>query len=146
MTIDFHPEGKVPEDNESVRAPIFFARCKYDFAVDAGAQGAITLFPSVAIPSGALVLGVWLNVTTTPTSGGAATMALHVEGANDIETATAFDGAPFSTTGWKAATTLPFGAAPVEVTADRNVSLTIGTADLTAGVFEVLIAYLPPGL
>lgn len=146
MTIDHHPEGIVPEDNEVVRAPLFFARCKYDFAADAGAQGAINLFPNVAVPSGSLILGAYINVGTAPTSGGAATLALSIEGADDIEAATVISGAPWSSTGWKAASDLPLGAAPVQLTVDRNVVATIGAADLTAGVFEVLVVYLPPGL
>lgn len=142
---DFHPTFKVPEDNEIVKAPIFFARCKYDFAVDAGAQGAITLFPAAAIPDESLILGVYINVTTALTGAGAS-VALHINGADDIEAATAISGAPWSATGWKAASDLPWGGAPVQLTADRNVTATITAVDLTAGVFEVLIAYLPPGL
>ncbi len=142
---DFHPSFKVPEDNEIVRAPVFWARCKYDFAVDAGAQGAITLFPSTAIPSGSLILGAYINVGTAITGVGAS-VALHINAADDIEAATAISGAPWSTTGWKAAGDLPYGAAPVQLTADRNITATITAADLTAGVFDVLVAYLPPGL
>ena len=142
---DFHPSFKVPEDNEIVRAPIFWARAKYDFAVDAGGQGAITLFPAVAIPSGSIVLGVYINVKTALTSGGAATCALHVNAADDIDTAGVISAAPWSTTGLKAAD-LALGSNPVQLTADRNITLTIGAADLTAGVFEVLVSYLPPGL
>ncbi len=142
---DFHPSFDVPEDNERMKMPVFWVRAKYDFAVDAGAQGAINLFPSVAIPSGSLVLGVYINVTTVPTSGGAATAALHVNAADDIDTAGVISAAPWSTTGWKAAD-LALGSSPVQLTADRNVILTIGAADFTAGVFEVLVTYLPPGL
>lgn len=146
MTIDFHPTFDVPEDNECQNVPMFWARCKYDFAVDGGAQGAINLFPSVKIPSGSLVIGAYYNVLTPPASGGAATLALSTEGADDIEAATVISGAPWSTTGRKVASDLPLGAAPIELTADRNVVATIGAADLTDGVFEVLVAYLPPGL
>ncbi len=142
---DFHPTFKVPGDNEIVKAPIFWARCKYDFAVDAGAQGAITLFPSAAIPDESLILGVYINVGTA-VAGVGASVALHINAADDIEAATAISGAPWSTTGYKAAGDLPFGATPVQLTADRNVTATITAADLTAGVFEVLLAYLPPGL
>lgn len=142
---DFHPTSKVPEDNHVVQIPVFWARATYDFAVDAGAQGAINLFPEVAIPSGSIVMGVYINVKTVLTSGGAATCALHVNAADDIDTAGVISGAPWSTTGLKAAD-LAFGSDPVQLTADRNVILTIGVEDLTAGLFEVLVAYLPPGL
>lgn len=142
---DFHPTWPTLEDNEVMRAPIFWARCKYDFAVDAGAQGAITLFPAAAIPDESLILGAYINVGTA-LAGVGASVALHINAADDIEAATAISGAPWSTTGWKAAGDLPLGAAPVQLTADRNVTATITAADLTAGVFEVLLAYLPPGL
>lgn len=145
MSIGNHPTFKVPEDNESVNVPIFWARCKYDFAVDAGGQGAIDLFPEVAIPNGSIVLGAYINVKTQLTSGGAATCALHVNAADDIDTAGVISSAPWSTTGLKAAD-LALGSDPVQLTADRNVVLTIGVEDLSAGVFEVLVAYLPPGL
>ena len=137
---------KVPGDNEFVASRLFWAKCKYDFAVDAGAQGAINLFPSAAVPNGSLVLGAYINVITPPTSGGAAEIAVHVQGAGDIQAAAAISGAPWSSGGWKAVSALSLGAAPVKLTADRNVIATISVADLTAGVFEVLIAYLPPGL
>ena len=143
--VDTHPTSTVPGDNQVVRTAIFWARAKYDFAVDAGAQGAITLFPAAAIPSGAIVLGVYINVKTALTSGGAATCALHVNAADDIDTAGVISAAPWDSTGLKAAD-LALGSDPVQLTADRNVTLTIGAADLTAGVFEVLVAYLPPGL
>ena len=142
---DTHQTFKVPADNEIVKAPIFWARCKYDFAVDGGAQGAITLFPDAAIPDESLILGAFINVGTA-VAGVGASVALHINAADDIEAATAISGAPWSTTGWKAASDLPLGASPVQLTADRNVTATITAADLTAGVFEVLLAYLPPGL
>lgn len=137
---------KVPGDNETVPSPIFWAKAKYDFAVDGGAAGAINLFPDVAIPNGSLALGAYINVLTALTSGGAATVALHVNSAGDIQAATDFDAAPFSVEAWQAAAALPMGADPVLLTADRNVVATIAAADLTAGAFEVLLAYLPPGL
>ncbi len=142
---DTHQTFLVPEDNEIVKAPIFWARCKYDFAVDGGAQGAITLFPDAAIPDESLILGVYIKVGTIVTGVGAS-VALQINAADDIEAATAISGAPWSTTGYKTAGDLPFGAAPVQLTADRNITATITAADLTAGVFEVLVAYLPPGL
>lgn len=137
--------AKIPQDNETVASAIFWARAKYDFAVDGGAQGDISLFPDVAIPNGAVVLGAYINVLTVPTSGGAATVALKLQAAADVNAADLISGAPWSTTGWKAAD-LAVGSAPIQLTADRNLVATIGAADLTAGVFDVLIAYLPPGL
>lgn len=128
-------------DNEISLANMMVARCKYDFAVDGGAVGAITL--GAAIPSGALVIGATARVTTAVTSGGAGTLALHVEGAGDIQAAAAVSGAPWSTTGFKALTKT-FATAPILATAERNITATVATAALTAGVVEVLVFYLPP--
>jgi hypothetical protein len=58
------------------------ARGTYSFAVDGGAVGTISLLPtSDLIPSGSVILGGFVEVTTAPTSGGAATIAVKVEGA-----------------------------------------------------------------
>lgn len=139
-----HELTKVPGDNEISWLPILVARAKYDFAVDAGAVGAINLMPGAALPSGALILAAFLNVTTVPTSAGAATISIDSEAAADLQAAVAISGAPWSTTGWKAITKT-FATAPIKLTAARNPAITIGTAALTAGVFEVIVFYLPPG-
>lgn len=116
------------------------ARADYDFAVDGGAVSAITLRGD-SIPSGAIVVDAYLNVETALTSGGAATVALKVEGAADINAADAFDGAPWSTTGAKrvdfTATT-----APVKTTAARSIVATVAVAALTAGKFQVVVEYI----
>lgn len=140
-----HELSKVPGDNEISQVKLFCARAKYDFAVDGGAVSAIALMPSAEIPSGALILGASVRVTTAPTSGGAATVALHVESAGDLQAAAAISGAPWSSTGDKAVTKT-FATAPIRTTAARNITATVAAAALTAGVFEVLVYYLAPGL
>jgi hypothetical protein len=112
----------------------------YDFAVDGGAVGDITLRGDT-IPSGAVLLDAYVKVTTALTSGGSATVALKVEGAADVNNADAIDGAPWSTTGAKRA---DFGAttAPVTTTAARSIKATVGTAALTAGAFTVVVEYI----
>lgn len=132
------------KDNEIAGLRLFIARAKYDFGVDGGAVGTINLMPSAVLPSGALILSAFVNVTTVPTSGGAATISLNSEAAGDLQAAAAISGAPWSTTGWKAVTKT-FATAPIKLTADRNIAMTIGTAALTAGVFEVIVFYLAPG-
>lgn len=138
------PHELVPAigDNQIARSNVMVARSKYDFAVDGGAVGDINL--GISLPSGALVLAAFVNVTTVLTSGGAATVALKSEAAGDLQSAAAISGAPWSTTGWKAGTKT-YATAPVKLTADRNIAATVATAALTAGVFEVLVFYLPPG-
>ena len=59
----------------------------------------------MTIPQYAVVIGGFFEVNTVFTSGaGTATVAIMVQGANDIQTATAVSGAPYSTTGLKAIT------------------------------------------
>lgn len=139
-----HELAKVPGDNEISWLPILVARVKYDFDVDGGAVGTINLMPAAVLPSGAVILGVFANVTTVPTSGGAATISIGSEAAADLQAAAAISGAPWSTTGFKALTKT-WATAPIKLTAARNPSIAIATADLTAGVFQVVVFYLPPG-
>lgn len=120
------------------------ARGDYSFAVDGGAVGTIALMGATNIPSGATILGGWLEVTTVPTSGGAATIGVQVEAAGDIVAAAVISGAPWSTTGRKSVIPVFTGASAVRTTASRDISIVIGTAALTAGVFKVVLLYLPP--
>ena len=117
-------------------------RAAYSFAVDGGAVGTIALLGATSIPANALIAGGVLVVATALTSLGAATAALQVEGANDIVNAAAIAGVPWSTTGRKSIIPAFTGATAVLTTAARDVSLVIGTADLTAGIFYVLLYYV----
>lgn len=117
--------------------PLFALKVEYDFATDGGAVGDITLGGSV--PSGAVILGGYLRVVTAPTSGGAATVAVKLEGAGDIVAAAAISGAPWSTTGYKDIIPDSTGSTAVRTTNTRAVAATIATAALTAGKFEVFL-------
>ena len=65
-----------------------WAKAEYDFAVDGGAISAIGL--GVTIPDNAIVTGGFVEVVTTCTSSDdSGTMALHIQTANDLVTATA---------------------------------------------------------
>jgi hypothetical protein len=64
------------------------AKFVHDFAVDGGAIGAVILKLG-ALPTKALIMGGAVHIDTAYTSGGSATLALSVESANDILTATA---------------------------------------------------------
>ena len=117
---------------------------KYDFAVDGGAVGTIPLMGQTAIPSGATIIGGFVDITTQVTSGGSATLALQVNAANDISTAVAVASwtagvknvLPAPTTGAITASTA------VRTTAARDISLVVATAALTAGVFYVVLYYV----
>jgi hypothetical protein len=111
----------------------------YDFAVEGGAVGDITLRGDT-IPSGAIVTDALIHVDTVLT-GATATVAIKVEGAADINAADAISGAPWSTTGAKRAD-FTATTAPVKTTAARSIVATVGTAALTAGVFKVVVWYV----
>ena len=114
---------------------------RYDFSKDGGAVGTISL--DEQLPAGALVRSGILHVTTAVTSGGSATVALHVNSSEDILAATG-----------KASLTLnalldvvPVGTAATAIrcTANKGLSVVIGTAALTAGAFTVALDYVITG-
>ena len=112
---------------------------KYDFAVDGGAVGNVTLRGD-SIPSGAVILNCYIKVETAADSGGSATIALNAESAGDLRAAAAFNAAPWSSTGTKIGSQSPT-TAPITTTAKRNLVATIATAALTAGKFTVVVEY-----
>lgn len=118
-----------------------FARGLYDFAVDGGAVGDITLRGDT-VPSGAIVTMVVIDVETALT-GATATVALKLNGAADLNAADAVSGQPWSTTGAKNGDTqFTVTANIVKTTAVRSIVATVGTAALTAGKFSVVVGYL----
>lgn len=116
-------------------------RGDYSFAVDGGAVGTIALSGATGIPSGAIILAAYIEVTQALTSGGAATVALQVESAADVQAAAAVSGAPWSTTGVKLSSARTFATAPIKTTAARDISAVIAAAALTAGAFRVYVIY-----
>lgn len=134
----------LPQD-QLVRGALM-VRGEYDFAADGGAVSTIALTSGAPIPAGAVVVGGYVDVLTQLTSGGSATIACQVESANDILTAVAVASwtvgrkniLPAFTTGALTAGT------QVKTTQDRNISIVIATAALTAGKFEVVLFVAPP--
>ena len=114
---------------------------EYDFAVDGGAVGTITLRGGGVLgggfPSGAVVVNGYIEVDTVLTSGGAATVAVGSEATGDIQAAAVVTGAPWSTTGRKQ---VAFSGAKT-TTGTRALTATIAAATLTAGKFRVVILY-----
>lgn len=117
-------------------------RGRYDFAVDGGAIGATNMTPAGAIPANAIILGGFIEVDTLLTSGGAATMAVSVEGAGDIFAAITVAGAPWSTTGRKSIIPAFTGATAIKTTAARAMVATIAALTVTAGAFDVVLFYI----
>lgn len=120
---------------------------EYDFAVDGGAIGSITLRSTAAaslgggVPAGSVITGGYVEVDTALTSSGSATVAITLEGAGDLVAAAAYSGAPWSSTGRKSIIPVGTGATTVKTTANRNLTATIATAALTAGAFRVVVYY-----
>lgn len=113
----------------------------YDFAKDGGAVGDIAM-RGEAVPSGAIVTDALIIVDTPPTSDGSATIAIKLQGANDVQTAAAFDGSPWSAATAKRASAITATAAPLKATAARQATVTVGTADLTGGTFKLILKYV----
>lgn len=114
----------------------------YNFSVDGGAVGTISF--GVKLPANAVVVGIWADVQTAATSGGAATYQLQA-GSSNLTAATAFDSA---TVGINAAGVL---AIPVNVSAPfdglklssaSELKLAIAGAALTAGKVRFLVEFL----
>lgn len=118
---------------------------EYDFAKDGGAIGDISL-RGATLPAGSVVIGGWVEGDDVLTSGGAATVGLGIEAANDLDGPIAFN------TGWGAATEVdaPIAFASVSITsgplprttAPRVPKLRVNTAALTGGKFTITILYV----
>ena len=124
------------------------AKCKYSFAIDGGAVSTIT--PSLTnstIPVGAVITDVKVNVTTTVTGGGGATIALTAGGVT-IKAAETIANCVYNGTGLvdviRAGNAGSTGTAkyiPIVATAAAPIKVVVATAALTAGIFEVFVTY-----
>jgi hypothetical protein len=89
----------------------------------------------VTLPANAIVVGGFVDVNTAFTGETNATLAISVQAANDIISAAAVSGAPYSTVGRKAI--VPKANTPestsVKTSAAKEITCTVGTAALTAG-------------
>lgn len=117
-------------------------RGKYKFSIDGGAISTITLRADSPIPAGAVIQGGYIDVIAALTSGGAATVALQAEAANDLQTAITVAGAPWSTTGRKAITPAWSAATMIKTTVQRAPAMVIAAFVLTAGEFDLVINYV----
>lgn len=114
---------------------------EYDFAVDGGAIGDITLrgvnSQGNEVPNGSVIEMGYIDVLTAVASA-TGTAALKAEAAADILAAT---GAGGLTVGRKSVIPAGTGATAVKTTAARSIVMTIATAALTAGKFRVVLFY-----
>ncbi|MFJ4828400.1 hypothetical protein ACIP79_00440 [Streptomyces sp. NPDC088747] len=120
-----------------------YARAYYDFAVDAGAVGTITMRGDT-IPSGAILLDAFVEVTTAFTPTTTTTVALTVQSAGDLRAAALTNASPavISTTGVKRLLVDASDADLIKATADRAISLVIAAGAVTAGVCSVVVGYV----
>ena len=121
-------------------------RGEYDFAVDGGAIGAITLRSNDGpIPAGSIIERGYLDVITLTTSGGAATIAGQAEAANDLFAATGV--ATFAAGTRRNILPAPASGSAtagtqVKTTAPRSPAIVIAAFALTAGKFTVTLFYV----
>jgi hypothetical protein len=118
------------------------ARARYDFSVDGGAIGLITLAQSDTIPAGAIMVGGTINPTTAYV-GATATIAAGTSAgssASALKAATAV--ASYSIDALL--NLVPVFATPVKMTADGTITITVATAALTAGIADYLVYYVMP--
>ena len=100
----------------------------------------------VKIPANAIVTGGFVNVNTafTSASTNTGTIAISVEAANDIISAAAVSGAPYSTIGRKAI--VPKSSTPestsVLATVEREITCTVAVAALLTGKLTGYLNYV----
>jgi len=117
------------------------AKYTYDFDAQGGVTGDITLVGD-PMPDNAIVWDGCVDVITPLAGGASATGAVSTaQSANDLITAADVTGAPWSTAGAKAIVPVGTVASCIKMTAERKPKLVIGTADLTAGKFNLFLQY-----
>lgn len=110
---------------------------RFDFDAGLAANQAVGAHGTgVSLPDDAIIVGGFVDVNTAfDSADSTGTIAISVEGANDIITAAAVSGAPWSTIGRKAI--IPKANTPestsVKTTAVREITCTVAVQDLTEG-------------
>lgn len=130
--------------------PQRMAHCIFDPTGTAGDRTIAAHTLGATIPINAFVTGVWYWVETTLTSGSStATVALSIEGANDVVTAIAIND---GTTPWNNSAKPVEGVTKIETTstwlrttAARAVTATVAVEALTGGRLHVWVDYFVYG-
>ena len=122
--------------------PFVFDTAVNDAAAEPASNKTVAAHPlAVTIPAKAIVLGGHLDVIAAVTSATKnATIAIHLAKANDVLTST--EGAEANLT---LAAQIPMAAlkaAPIKLAAAKPVTVTVGTADLTAGKINGYIIWM----
>ena len=121
------------------------ARATFNPTLTAGQRTVGAHDLGVTIPINAVVVGGFLQVETAFDSADhTGSVAFSVQAANDLITASAINGAPFSTTGQKAI--VPKANTPestgIALTAARALTATVTTTALTAGKATLFVYYV----
>jgi hypothetical protein len=117
------------------------AHAKYSFGVDGGVTGLITPASTAVIPAKAIMIGGTVNVTTAVTSLGSATLSVGTSAGSSASALLAAT-AKASLGAAAIVNAVPTLAVPVKMSAAGSITVTVGTADLTAGVVEIFIYYV----
>lgn len=118
------------------------AKMTYNFAVHGGAIGTITPTLSPTLPAGAIILGGTIDITTTLTSGGAATIALGLGSGAQVAALKAATAVATYAAGQLTLVPIFTAATYVKVAAATKLTLTIAAVALTAGKLDVNIVYV----
>lgn len=128
---------------EGTTRPYKVASAEYDFAVEGGAIGTVTLHSTPGdmngnvVPAGSVVLGGFIEVTTAVAQAATGTLAVSLESAGDLQAAAG----PGHSLGRKSVVPAFTGATSIKTTANRSVTMTIGTIVVTAGKLTVTVFY-----
>ena len=118
-----------------------YSYARYWDVDDEIAVGTHVVFTNCAIPANSIIVGGTIHVTEAVTSGGLATVALGLSGTGGSTTSIMNATAKASLTAGTIINSKTTYAAPVKVTTESELTITIGTADLTGGKIEVFLQY-----
>jgi hypothetical protein len=121
------------------------ARATFNPSANAGERTIAAHTFGSAIPDKSIIVGGFVQVNTLFDSADhSGSIALSIQGANDIISVAAISGAPWSTTGLKAI--VPKANTPestgIALTAARTLTATVTTTALTVGKLTAFLYYL----
>jgi len=139
QTVNDNFGAQGPLDSDIGLGALRVARFEFDTAGLDSAGAANTAVGAhgvgVTLPAHAIIVGGFFDVNTAFTTAASGTLAISVQAANDIQTATIVSSAPFSTVGRKAI--VPKANTPestsVKTTAAKEITCTVATGVLSAG-------------
>lgn len=139
-------QGSINAGMQSGGGALQEVKATYDFSVDGGAVGAITLKASPLIPANAIIFGGFIYGITTPTSAGAATIAVGLgTGAQAAALKAAANDETYAAGSTLAIIPVFTAASVVKVAAESKITITVATAALNAGKFSVHLFYFMAG-